>query len=144
MRHGMIAGLAVFALVSCTEYSQMYKVGASTTQTNVDQAQCNTFAAQTVPPMIINDWIPIFDSRGRVVGHRVESYDANEGRRYSAVNSCMTERGYQRTTIPYCKPEDIKGKSFAPLSNSPAITPSICAVKQDGGGKILVDLTKPL
>ncbi|MEQ9693325.1 hypothetical protein [Shimia sp. SDUM112013] len=144
MRTVVATGLALAVLAGCTEYSQFYKVGASSTQTNSDQAHCNTFAAQTVPPMIITDWRPIFDSRGRIVGQIPETYDVNEGRRYSVANQCMVDRGYQKTTIPYCKSEDIEGKSYAPLTNSPPITPSICAIRQDGGRKVLVDLNKPL
>ncbi|WP_299350509.1 hypothetical protein [uncultured Shimia sp.] len=136
--------LAISAMLTgCLEYTPMYKVGATTQETNVTRAQCNTFAANTVPVIIVRDWIPIFGANGRVVGGYYETYDANEGRRFSVQRQCMEQQGYERVSIPYCKEEQIAGRGYKPLTTSPPIGPSICAVKQDGGGRVLIDLNQP-
>ena len=134
---------ATFLVTGCLEYTPMYKVGATTQETNVTRAQCNTYAANTVPVMLITDWIPIYGADGRIIGHRTEVYDANEGRRYSEQQRCMEREGFARVSIPYCKDEDLAGRSFKPLTTSPPITDSICAIRQQGGGRVIVDLNKP-
>ena len=136
--------LAASVLTGCLEYTPMYKVGATTQETNVTRAQCNTYAANTVPVLLVTDWIPIFGADGRVIGHRTEVYDANEGRRYSEQQRCMERAGFSRVSIPYCKDEDIAGRSYRPLTTSPPLTGSICAIRQDGGGRVLIDLNKPV
>ena len=133
----------VVGLAGCLEYTPMYKIGADTQETNVTRGQCNTYAANTVPPMIIQDWIPIYGANGRIVGHRVEYYDANEGRRHSTVQKCMEEQGFQRVSIPFCTDDQMAGRAYRPITNSPPLTGSICAVKQPGGGRVLIDLSKP-
>jgi len=143
MKQFLIASCALIGLSGCLEYTPMYKVGASTQESNVTRAQCNTYAAQTVPPMIIQDWIPVFGANGRVVGHRLETYDANEGRRNTTVKNCMSEQGFDRVSIPYCTDDQLAGKSYAPLKNSPPLTGSICAIRQKDGGRVLIDLSKP-
>ena len=109
MKQFLIASCALIGLSGCLEYTPMYKVGASTQESNVTRAQCNTYAAQTVPPMIIQDWIPVFGANGRVVGHRLETYDANEGRRNTTVKNCMSEQGFDRVSIPYCTDDQLAG-----------------------------------
>lgn len=143
MKRAIPALFAITALGGCLEYTPMYKVGATTHETNVTRAQCNTFAANSVPVMLVTDWIPIYGANGRIVGHRTEVYDANEGRRYSEQQHCMEREGYSRVSIPYCKDEDIAGRSYRPLTTSPPLTGSICAIRQQGGGRVIVDLNKP-
>lgn len=143
MKRVLIPLVASATLAGCLEYTPMYKVGATQHETNVTRAQCNTYAANTVPPMIIRDWIPIFGPNGEIVGQRVEYYDANEGRRHSTVQKCMEQQGFQRVKIPYCKEDQMAGRSYKPLTRSPQLTPSICAVKQPDGGRVLIDLNKP-
>lgn len=136
--------IAAPALLSgCLSYTPMYKVGATVQESNVARAQCNTYAAQTVPPMIIEDWWPVRDGQGRVIGHRYEVFDANEGRRNATVRSCLEQQGFERVSIPMCKTEQIDGRSFRPLTVSPPITPGICAIRQTDGSRVLIDLSKP-
>lgn len=143
MKHQMVTGLMLLSLIGCTEFSTMYQPGKTKTERNVDQAQCNRFATDTNPPHIVTDWVPIFDSEGRYRGQRPESYDINEGRRHTAARNCMLEKGYQRVTIPYCKDEQIAGRSFAPIEVAPQITPNICGIRTDNG-RVLIDLSKPI
>ena len=135
--------ISVSALAGCLEYTPMYTVGVTTQEANVTRAQCNTYAANTVPVMLITDWIPIYGANGRIIGHRTEGYDANEGRRYSEQQRCMEREGFERVSIPYCKDEDLAGRSYRPLTTSPPLTGSICAVRQEGGKRVLIDLNKP-
>ncbi len=135
---------ASLILAGCTEYSTQYRVGNTKTETNVDQAACNRFAADTVPIYLVTDWIPRYGKDGRIIGHRVETYDINEGRRHTAVRECMAELGYQRVSIPFCKSKDVEGKSFAPITGSPPLTPTMCGLRQEGGQRVLVDLSQPL
>jgi len=134
----------VLGLASCTEFSTMYQVGKTKTEHNVDQAQCNRQAADRFPPRIVTDWWPIYNAEGRVVGQRPESYDINEGPRYTEVRNCMNARGYQRVTIPYCTDEQLAGRSFEPLTVAPTLTPNICGLRKQGGGRVIIDLNKPL
>lgn len=143
MKRAIIPLCAITVLAGCLEYTPMYKVGATTQETNVTRAQCNTFAANTVPVIMVTDWIPIYGADGRIIGHRTEVYDANEGRRYSEQRRCMEQQGYSRVSIPYCKDEDLAGRSYRPLTTSPPLTSSICAIRQDGGRRVLIDLNKP-
>lgn len=135
---------ALTVLAGCLEYTPLYKVGATTQETNVTRAQCNTLAANTVPPMIIQDWVPIYGANGRVIGHRIEVYDANEGRRHSTVQKCMEQQGFSRVSIPYCSDDQIAGRSFRPLTKSPQLTESICAIRQPDRGRVLIDLNQPV
>lgn len=139
-----LALLAAPVLLSgCLQYTPMYKVGATVRESNVARAQCNSYAAQTVPPMIIQDWWPVTDGQGRVIGHRYEVFDANEGRRNATVRTCLEQQGFARVTIPMCKAEQIEGRNYRPLTVSPPITPDICAVRQSDGSRVLIDLSKP-
>ncbi|GAA6178918.1 hypothetical protein NBRC116594_03560 [Shimia sp. NS0008-38b] len=144
MKHPIITGLMLMALGSCTEFSTLYQVGKTKTERNVDQAQCNRFAADNYPPRIVTEWWPIYDSKGRVVSRRAEQYDTNEGPRYTAARNCMTERGYERVSIPYCKDEQLAGRNYAKVEVAPELGPSICGLRTEGGGRVLVDLSKPL
>jgi hypothetical protein len=55
----------------------------------------------------------------------------------------MQERGYARVTIPYCKDEQIAGRSFAPITVAPVLSPNICGLRTDNG-RVIIDLNKPL
>ncbi|CUH53557.1 hypothetical protein J7382_05015 [Shimia sp. R11_0] len=144
MKHAFVTGLAVLALSGCTEFKTFYKVGQTKTDLNVDQAQCNRAAADAYPPRIVTDWWPIYDSKGRVVSQRMEQYDINEGPRYTAARNCMVEKGYERVTIPYCKDEQLAGRNYAKIEVAPELTPSICGLRTEGGGRVLIDLSKPI
>ncbi|TCL09329.1 hypothetical protein BXY66_1374 [Shimia isoporae] len=134
----------VAALIAgCTDFRQMYKPGVTRTELNIDQGACNSEAASRYPPRIVTDWVPIFDAQGRVISHRIEQYDINEARRREGARSCMIARGYEWATIPFCKDEQIAGRSFAPVTKLPALTPNICGMRTDRG-RVLIDLSKPL
>lgn len=143
MRHLLLLIAALTGLAGCLEYTPMYKVGVTPHESNVAQAQCNTFAANTVPILLVRDVIPVYDSNGNVVSYIHEVYDANEGRRHSVVKQCLTDQGFERVTIPYCSDEQLAGKTYRPLTTNPPITDSICAIRQPGGNRVLIDLTKP-
>lgn len=129
-------------LGACTETNLQYKVGGTLHQRNVDQAQCNAFGANNVPIWMVRDAWPIFDSAGNVITYQVDVYDANEGRRNQVINQCMAERGYQRVKIPYCKDEQLAGRSYSLEKKMPAPGPNICALRGQSGGVGLVDLNK--
>lgn len=143
MKHLTLSLVMVTGLAGCLEYTPMYKVGATNQENNVTRAQCNTYAANTVPIVIIRDVYPVYDSSGRIITYRHEVYDMNEGRRHTVVRECLQGQGFERVTIPYCKDEQIAGRSYKPLTNSPPITGSICAVRQPDGSRVLIDLNKP-
>ena len=135
---------AIATLVTgCTEFREMYKPGVTSTQRNIDQGACNSEAAQLYPPRIVTDWVPIFNAEGKVVSHRVEQYDINQSRRTSGARSCMIAKGYTWATIPYCKDEQIAGRSFAPITKLPNFSENICGLRTDQG-RVLIDLSKPL
>ena len=144
MRFPIITSLLLLSLAGCTEFSTFYQVGKTKTDRNVDQAQCNRIAADSFPPNIVTDWWPIYNAEGRIVGSRPETYDINEGRRYSAARECMVSRGYERVTIPFCKDEQVAGRSFAPIRVAPELTPNICGLRTEDGKRVLIDLSKPL
>ncbi|WP_299420309.1 hypothetical protein [uncultured Shimia sp.] len=143
MKHPLLTGCLLLALSGCTEFSTMYQPGKTKTERNVDQAQCNRLASDRYPPRIVTDWWPIYAADGRVIGQRPESYDINEGPRYTAARKCMEERGYARVTIPYCKDEQIAGRSYAPITVAPHLSPNICGLRTDNG-RVIIDLSKPL
>lgn len=144
MKTAIVTTLAILLLSGCTEFRTMYKVGNTKTETNIDQGQCNSFAANAYPPRIVTDWIPIYDSEGRVRGHRVEQYDINESRRIEGARDCMVQKGYEWATVPYCKDEQIGGRSYAPITTNPPMSANICGLRQEGGGRVLIDLSKPI
>ncbi|PSL17339.1 membrane lipoprotein lipid attachment site-containing protein [Shimia abyssi] len=136
--------LTTLAVLTGCEYTPMYKEGATPQETNVTQAQCNTFAANTVPPHIVTDWYPIYGANGQVIGSRPETYDINEGRRHTAVKNCMQEQGFTRASIPYCPKDALETNEYRPLPKSPPLTDTICAVRQSDGSRVLIDLSKPV
>lgn len=144
MRPAFWIACALFGLTACTEFTTFYQPGKTKTDRNVDQAQCNRSAADQYPPRIITEWWPVYNSEGRFLGHRFEQFDQNEGARHTAARACMTERGYQRVKIPYCKDEQIEGRQFAKIEAAPAFSPSICGIRTKGSDPVLIDLSKPL
>jgi hypothetical protein len=143
MKKPFLTGCLLVALSGCTEFSTMYQPGKTKTERNVDQAQCNRVAADQFPPWIVTDWWPIYNAAGEVIGQRPESYDVNEGRRYTAARECMQSKGYGRVTIPYCKDEQLAGRAYAPITVAPELGPNICGLRTENG-RVLIDLTKPI
>ncbi len=144
MKKPVVTGLLLLALSSCTEFTTFYQPGMTKTQRNVDQAQCNRVASDRFPPYIVTDWYPIYNSDGRIIGHRPEQYDVNAGKRYTEARNCMTERGYQRVTIPYCKDEQLAGRNYAPIQVAPELSDNICGLRTEGNNRVLIDLSKPI
>ncbi|KPA22650.1 hypothetical protein shim_09370 [Shimia sp. SK013] len=143
MKRIAFACLILTLVVGCTDFRQMYKPGVTRTQLNIDQGACNSDAAARYPPRIVTDWVPVFNGDGQVISHRVEQYDINEARRREGARSCMIAGGYEWATIPFCKEEQIAGRSFAPISTLPALSTNICGLRTDSG-RVLVDLSKPI
>ncbi len=144
MRSILLSGLALLTISGCTEFSTFYKEGVTKTELNIDQGQCNRIASDAYPPNIVTDWWPIYDGKGRIVSQRMEQYDINEGPRYTAARTCLEERGYARVKIPFCKDEQLGGRNYAKIEVAPELTPSICGLRTEGGGRVLIDLSKPI
>ncbi|WP_204114353.1 hypothetical protein [Shimia biformata] len=129
-------------LAACTEYTPLYKPGVSVQQKTADEAQCNAYGANTVPVWMVTERWPIYGAGGQIVSYTVDVYDSNAGRRQQVINQCMAERGYQRVAIPYCKDEQLAGRSYGFETRLPDPGPNICAVRGKGGSAGIVDLSK--
>jgi len=136
----VLAGSSLLA--ACVDYTPLYKEGGSMQQRNVDQAQCNAFGSNTVPIWMVRDTWPIYDGSGNIISYQVDVYDSNAGRRQQVINQCMADRGYARAIIPYCKDEQLAGRSYTLESRMPTLGPNICAVRGQNGGRGIVDLSK--
>ncbi|MDA5555950.1 hypothetical protein [Shimia sp. MMG029] len=144
LKHATLATSLLLVLSSCTEFGTYYKEGVTKSQLNIDRGQCNRAAADAYPPNIVTDWWPIYDRYGRVVSQRAEQYDLNEGARHTAVRECMAANGYERVKIPFCKDDQLGDNHYAKIEVAPELTPSICGLKTENGGRVLIDLSKPI
>ncbi len=144
MKQIILSFIAIASLSGCLKYTPMYKVGATQQESRITQAQCHNFAAETVPVLLIHESFPIYDDQGKLIGFTHEVFDANEGRRHSVAKNCMLSEGYQRVSIPYCEDEQIAGRNYTPLTILPPLTENICAIRQRGGSRVLIDLSKPV
>lgn len=139
-----LTATALVVLSGCTEFSTYYKEGVTKSDLNIAKGQCNRAAADAYPPNIVTDWWPIYDRFGRIVSQRAEQYDLNEGARNTAVRDCMNANGFERVQIPYCKDEQLGDNHYAKLEVAPELTPSICGLRTENGGRVLIDLNKPI
>ncbi|MCW8842018.1 MAG: hypothetical protein OQK00_01245 [Rhodobacteraceae bacterium] len=126
-----------------------YKTGTTLDAISKAELACARQADIDVPPRIIVQTYPIYGpppkpGRPPVIRYWKTDYiDLNEARRARAKAHCMTQAGYDRVSIPYCTDDQINGQSFRPLSKTPPLDGSICAVRRDGQ-RLLIDLDKPL
>lgn len=144
VKYPALAASLFVVLSGCTQFGTYYKEGVTKSELNIDRGQCNSAAAAAYPPRIVTDWWPIYDGNGRIVGQRPEQYDINEGARHSAVRSCMAEKGYEKVQIPYCKDEQLGENHYAKIEVAPELSPSICGLRTEDGGRVLIDLSKPI
>ncbi|WP_372885443.1 hypothetical protein [Shimia sp.] len=143
MTRHLLPLIALAALAGCLDYTPMYKVGAPLAATESVRAQCTADATLEFPVNLIREVEPIFDDDGNVIGYSTTVFDINEGRRVSAARACMQAQGYQRVTIPYCEDAQIAGRAYRPLTIAPPLSDSICALRQPGGQRALIDLGRP-
>lgn len=142
--------LSVCALLgACVNMNTYYKTGTTLEAISKAELACARQADMEVPPRIIVQTYPVYGPPPKpglppvVLYWKTDYVDMNEARRARAKAHCMAEAGYDRVSIPYCTDEQIAGQSFRPLTKTPALDDSICAVRRDGK-RLLIDLDKPL
>lgn len=149
-RFHIIASLAGAVLLSgCVDMNTYYKTGTTLNAISKAELACARQADVEVPPHIIVQSYPVYGPPPKpgmapvLLYWRTERTDINAGRRARAKAHCMAEAGYDRVSIPYCTNEQIAGQSFRPLTKTPPLDDSICAIRRDGQ-RLLIDLDKPL
>ncbi len=151
--HGIVGLLisATLGLSGCmsNSYQAFIKPGASVDRTNQDQVACSVEANKLFPAANFPQTTPYGNvgyyggGWGWGVGI-VHTTDVNSGMRNQHRAQCMQLKGYKPVSFPICTQQQLAGRSYAPLTRAPAQSDNICAIKIDGGGRALVDITKPL
>lgn len=140
---------AVLAGCSASGYQVFLKPGAGVDRVNRDRAECEVEANRLFPSANFPNTIP-YGTLGYYGGGWgygvgiIHTTDVNAGMRNDHRNQCMRVKGYEPYVFPVCTSEQLAGGSFAPLIRSPKPSPTICAVTVEGGGRALIDLSKPL
>ncbi len=75
---------------------------------------------------------------------QVQFSDANASMRAEHNRDCMALKGYQSAPHPICTKDQLAGRNYQAIDGAPRPAPTICALKVEGGGRTLVDLTAPL
>ena len=66
---------------------------------------------------------------GRTYGGQSYSYDANEALRARVVMQCLSERGYQRVTLPVCSKEQARSAISLIDGTLPFAAKVLCVTK---------------
>lgn len=140
----------LLALSACAPVTTFYKPGASFAQLEADSVQCEVAALRQVPVanQTIQDppeFIPaekVCDRNGNCrvfpaefIPGRIRTIDANAGLRGRVTRQCMGARGYSVEEIPQCP---LGTQTSAVQTRLPALTPNICALRQDNGTVVFV------
>lgn len=150
----MSAVLAI-TLVGCgpTSHISYAKPGTSTDAATRAFATCRQEANALFPAAIFTESTPGYGGYSPYYGggypawggSYVRATDANAPLRAQHLGDCMTLKGYTRVIHPICTTAQLGGRQYQPLSKPPTTTsPSICAIRTEGGGSTLIDLTKPI
>lgn len=146
--------LTCVLVAGCTSssYRAYIKPGAGVERVNRDRAACDVEANRLFPSANFPNTYP-YGTLGYYGGGWgggwgygigvVHTTDVNAGMRNQHRDQCMRLKGYEPYTFPNCTTEQLAGRSYKPLTRSPKPSESICAVSLEGGGRALVDLSKP-
>lgn len=149
----IIGALAISGLIlsgcASSGYQAYIKPGIGVDRANRDRAECDIEANRLFPSANFPQTYPTgnigYYGGGWVGGIGiVHTTDVNAGMRNQHRNQCMRVKGYEPYTFPNCTTDQMAGHSYAPLTRSPTPSPTICAVKVEGGGRTLIDLSRPL
>ena len=136
-------------LAACANMTTYYKTGTTLDAIAKAELACARQADIEVPPLIIVETFPVYGPPPKkgmppvLLYWKTDYIDMNEARRARAKAHCMAEAGFDRVSIPYCTDEQLGGQSFRPLTKTPPLDDSICAIRRDGK-RLLIDLDKPL
>ena len=143
--------LVAFALTGCasSSYPAYVKPGTSVDRVNRDRAECDLeanrlFPAANFPQTIPYGGIGYYGGGWGWGGGIVTTSDVNANMRNQHRTQCMRLKGYEPYTFPNCTSDQLAGRSYAPLKKSPTPSANICAVSTEGGGRALIDLSRPL
>lgn len=147
-----ISGLFLTGCTS-TSYQAYIKPGTGVDRVNRDRAECDLEANRLFPSANFPQTYPTGHigyygggyggGWGGGIGI-VHTTDVNAGMRNQHRTQCMRVKGYEPYTFANCTTDQLAGRSYAPLTRSPKPSENICAVTVEGGGRALIDLSKPL
>ncbi|MGX9350306.1 hypothetical protein ACS3QZ_03805 [Shimia sp. W99] len=149
----LFSALALVAMVlagcSSNSYSAYIKPGTGVDRVNRDRAECDIeanrlFPAANFPQTIPYGGVGYYGGGWGWGGGIVTSTDVNANMRNQHQTQCMRLKGYEPYTFPVCTSDQLAGRSYAPLTRSPTPSANICAVTTEGGGRALIDLSRPL
>jgi hypothetical protein len=159
MRTTIILTITALTLAACspTSYSGFAKSGVSRETASRDDTACSVEANRLFPAANFTTTVytGYHGGYGGYVGGRwgypgywggshVQMRDANASMRAEHRRDCMTLKGYSAVTHPMCTQEQLAGRQFLPVKGAPKPAPNLCAIRAQGGGVALVDLSKPI
>lgn len=77
-------------------------------------------------------------------GSYVHVSDANASLRSEHRRDCMALKGYRAVTHPVCTSAQLDSGNYSPVDGAPLPAENYCIASAQGGGRVLIDLSKPL
>lgn len=147
MRHSAI--LIVFSglLAGCAPLNLYYREGVPVQRLNSDLGSCTQKALRDVPVDQDTRYIPgqeipqtLCNASGfcqtvwvQVSPDRIETYDANEGRREQYETACMAQAGYQPVSLPPCNDAVVRATRLSATKVLPPLASNSCAIRLKTG-----------
>ncbi|MEM7075987.1 MAG: hypothetical protein AAGA28_17540 [Pseudomonadota bacterium] len=142
----------ILALSGCTPVSVYYQEGAEVSRIDSALTQCRVTALELVPVNERRRYIPptytyrnYCSAPGACYTRRIlinpgywETYDANEGLRAEATQTCMSGSGFGRVSLPQCSPEVVERTTITRTRVQPPITDKSCIIRIRGGSYQIV------
>ena len=143
----------VLALSSCGPTTIYHRDGADVSRIDSDLSACRVSALNQVPVNERQRYIaPTYTYRsfcyagGYCHSRRVllrpgyfETYDVNEGLRADVTRSCMTNKGFDRVSLPLCSAEVTRATTITRTRVQPPITDNSCIIRIQNGGYQIVN-----
>lgn len=153
----VVLGISV-AACSPTSYSGFAKPGVSRETASRDDTACSVEANRLFPSATFTTTIygGYHGGYGGYAGgywggypgywggNHIQTRDVNAGMRAEHRRDCMSLKGYTAVTHPICSDQQLAGRQFTPVTGAPKPAPNLCAIRAQGGGVALVDLSKPI
>ncbi len=146
MKNALIISLCSFGLSACSTLHLQYKEGEKVARAATDLASCKASALKQFPKDIRLRYLPPFYPPYGYYGpysyygySSPQRYDANEGKRETAVKQCMADQGYIPAKIPACSAELAKITPAQTTVILPPLTENSCVIRYQSGGWQIVN-----
>lgn len=150
----LIVAAVILSGCSASTFNGFSKSGVDHATVSKDATECSVEANRLFPAATFTTSVSAgyggggYGGYGRYGGGwgggQVQYRDANASMRAEHNRDCMSLKGYRPAQHPVCTTDQLAGRNYQAVDGAPRPAPNICALKVDGGGRVLVDLSVPL